>query len=117
MTDLIRLEDALSVCSAYCPDDDDSCSKAGHDLREMLDQLEALPLIRSTYKRHGHWIKYVQFYDTICKEVPMAECSDCRFVATQENLYNVSENGKELPDFCPCCGADMREDMKCSESS
>ena len=28
-TDLIRLEDALSVCSAYCPDDDGSCSKAG----------------------------------------------------------------------------------------
>ena len=114
-TDLVKLEDVLVVCSVYCPDDDGTCSKAGHDLREMLDESEALHLIRYTSRRHGHWIKYVQFYDTVCTDVPMAECSDCRYITTQENLHNVSENGKELPDFCPCCGADMREDLKYRE--
>ena len=53
---LIKLEDALAVCSAYCSDDDGSCSKAGHDLREMLDDLESLPTIDINEKR-ARWIK------------------------------------------------------------
>lgn len=44
----LRLIDAnkvLDIVMAYCPDDDGSCSKAGVDLREMLDEIEALPEI------------------------------------------------------------------------
>lgn len=78
--------------------------------------IDRAPTVEAKPVRHGHWIKYVQFYDTVCTEVPMAECSDCRYITTQENLHNVSENGKELPDFCPCCGADMREELKYCES-
>lgn len=50
---LINLSEALDVCSAYCPDDDGTCSKAGEDLRDMLDELESL----QTYKQEQDWIK------------------------------------------------------------
>ena len=50
---LIKLSEALGVCLAYCPDDDGTCSKAGEDLRNMLDELESL----QTYKQEQDWIK------------------------------------------------------------
>lgn len=43
MDDLIRRQDAIELAMQYCPDDDGSCSKAGADIREMLDKLEDLP--------------------------------------------------------------------------
>lgn len=39
----INREDVLDIASQYCADDDGSCSKADVDLREMLDEIEALP--------------------------------------------------------------------------
>ncbi len=43
MPELIDRQAALEIVMSYCPDDDGCCSKAGHDLREMLDEIEALP--------------------------------------------------------------------------
>lgn len=43
MTEYISREDILDIASQYCTDDDGSCSKADVDLREMLDEIEALP--------------------------------------------------------------------------
>lgn len=45
MSDLIDKQSVLEIAMRYCPDDDGSCSKAGNDLREMLDEIEALPTI------------------------------------------------------------------------
>lgn len=42
-TDLISREAALNIAFKYCPDDDGTCSEAGADLRNMLDELENLP--------------------------------------------------------------------------
>ena len=36
-------QDAIDIAMQYCPDDDGSCSKAGNDIREMLDELEDMP--------------------------------------------------------------------------
>lgn len=36
----ISVETAVALAMQYCPDDDGVCSKAGHDLRELLDDLE-----------------------------------------------------------------------------
>lgn len=99
MTDLIRLEDALSVCSAYCPDDYGSCSKSGHDLREMLDELEALPTIEADPVRHGRWILEREPDGTpYC-----LHCSECDpdFAV----MYNVVAT-----NYCPDCGAKMETD-------
>lgn len=41
--DLISLGAVLEIVMQYCPDDDGSCTKAGVDLREMLDEIENLP--------------------------------------------------------------------------
>lgn len=45
MPELIDRQAALEIAMSYCPDDDGCCSKAGHDLREMLDEIEALPIV------------------------------------------------------------------------
>lgn len=39
------LDAAAELAMQYCPDDDGSCSKAGADLRELLDEIETLPTI------------------------------------------------------------------------
>lgn len=41
---LIEESKVLDIVSAWCPDDDGSVSKVG-DLREILDEIEALPTI------------------------------------------------------------------------
>lgn len=42
-TDTISRQAAIDITLQYCPDDDGVCSKAGHDPREMLDEIEQLP--------------------------------------------------------------------------
>ena len=49
MPELIDRKAALEIVMSYCPDDDGCCSKAGHDLREMLDEIEALPEIEAIW--------------------------------------------------------------------
>lgn len=39
------LDAAVELAMQYCPDDDGACSKAGSDLRELLDEIEGLPTI------------------------------------------------------------------------
>ena len=39
------LDAALELVMQYCPDDDGTYSKAGVDLRELLDEIESLPTI------------------------------------------------------------------------
>lgn len=50
MTDYIKREDdyiyrldALEAAARYCADDDGSCSNPNADLRELLDDIEAIP--------------------------------------------------------------------------
>ena len=44
---LVELDKVLDIAIQYCPDDDGSCSKADADLRDMLDEIEALPQFES----------------------------------------------------------------------
>lgn len=39
----ISVETAIALAMQYCPDNDGVCSKSGHDLRELLDDLENAP--------------------------------------------------------------------------
>ena len=41
--DTISRAAAIDIAMQYCPDDDGSCTKAGVDTREMLDELEDMP--------------------------------------------------------------------------
>ena len=42
-TEYISLDEVIEIATSYCPDDDGTCEKAGTDLREMLDEIEAIP--------------------------------------------------------------------------
>lgn len=39
------LDAAVELAMQYCHDDDGTCSKAGADLRELLDEIESLPTV------------------------------------------------------------------------
>ena len=41
--DVISRQAAIELAMQYCPDDDGTCSKADEDIRNLLDELEALP--------------------------------------------------------------------------
>ena len=97
----IEREAAVSVAMQFCPDDDGVCSKADADLREMLDEIEAIPAADVVPARHGRWIISRTDrawngaeYPTHCK------CNQC---------------GREIPyldmdAYCPKCGALMDKD-------
>lgn len=111
MLELIDKQAVLDIAMSYCPDDDGCCSKAGHDLREMLDEIEALPIVHIddmafniqneiqaekpsrtveiTFVRHGRWIP--------TKQKGYYECSACRY----EQTSNPAQR------FCSYCGARM----------
>lgn len=82
---LIDADKVLNIVVAYCPDDDGSCSKAGADLREMLDEIEALPEIDAE---------------------PIVRCENCEFVDTLECPLNYIDHQRLIfsnrsPDwFC-----------------
>ena len=57
MSEFVKLDDVLAIAMQYCPDDDGTCSKAGQDLREMLDEIENLPTV----------------------QVDVIHCRDCRY--------------------------------------
>ena len=42
---LIDADAVIDLVMQYCPDDDGMCSKAGADLRELLDEIENLPTV------------------------------------------------------------------------
>lgn len=41
----IDADAVIDIAMQYCPDDDGSCSKAGVDIREMIDEIECLPTV------------------------------------------------------------------------
>ena len=42
---LIDADAVIDLVMQYCPDDDGVCSKAGADLRELLDEIENMPTV------------------------------------------------------------------------
>lgn len=94
MAEYISREDVLDIVSQYCADDDGSCSKADVDLREMLDEIEALPTADVQPVKRGEWDGYV-----------CSECNECADYFISGDFYF-----DEKPNFCPNCGARMDGD-------
>lgn len=132
MPELIDRQEALDIAMSYCPDDGRNraskygrCSKAGHDLREMLDEIEELPIVHIddmefniqneiqakkpsrtveiTFVRHGRWI-----YDETIGGMKHYYCSSCK-ECDPDNKCFADENQILWFSFCPKCGADMRD--------
>lgn len=94
MMELIDRQAALEVAMKYCTDDDGSCSKAGCDIREMLDEIEALPTIEAEPKQHAHWVN-----DTFCSNCNQFPIYQGRPISNQELTKYFS--------YCPHCGRKM----------
>lgn len=92
MPELIDRQKVLEIAMSYCPDDDGCCSKAGHDIREMLDEIEALPTIEPGVRR-GRWKK----------KNGVIYCTNCKKSRWSES-FELMLRGF---DFCPKCGARM----------
>ena len=96
MADYIERQAALELAMAYAPDDDGSCSKAGEDIRNLLDELESIPPADVRPVVRAEWIK---------PDDDEMYCSACHL-------------GMELftPGlffrFCPFCGAQMGGDAE-----
>ena len=124
MPELIDKQAALDIAMSYCPDDDGCCSKAGHDLREMLDEIEALPIVHIddmtfeiqneiqaakpsrtveiTFVRHGRWIEAAKHRDENGTILTDYECSEC-FAMLKDSYPEEIEDER----FCYNCGARM----------
>lgn len=111
MPELIDRDAALKLAyHNYYPSIDHLCCSVKC---ATYDELEALPTIEPEVRR-GRWIAVSSF--DACggdEEAWMAHgnpiayhyCSECK------NEAYLNEEGKEiLSDYCPFCGADMRED-------
>lgn len=99
MAEYISREDILDIASQYCTDDDGSCSKADVDLREMLDEIEALPSADVQPVKHGRWIGIYEYCEALDLRPSGLEayywCSEC------------DKAEKKTSNFCPNCGARM----------
>lgn len=95
-TDAISRQAAIELATQYCPDDDGTCSKADEDIRNLLDELEALPSAQPERKK-GKWVTYDgDWFKTMFK------CSECGA------MIDIDEKDRNF--FCYHCGADMRGD-------
>ena len=45
MKEYVSLQTVLDIVMQYCPDDDGSCMKVDRDIRDLLDEIEALPIV------------------------------------------------------------------------
>ena len=102
MDDFISRAEAVALAMQYCPDDDGVCSKAGHDLRELVDDLENAPPadVRSVVycKDCIHWKtypsptgdkKYCSVFDWINSSTGMDYCSFAE--KRQEDMREATE--------------------------
>lgn len=91
--DLISRQAALDIALKYCPDDDGTCSEAGSDMRNMLDEIEALPPAEPKRMR-ATWISMVELQEGQITWLDY-KCSNCSH-----------HRGKPM-NYCEVCGAKM----------
>ena len=98
MGDLISRKAVLEIVMQYCPDDDGSCSKACADMREMLDEIEALAAVDA---------------------VEVVRCKDCEFATDIGTDYLVCGGWGFSTDHNGCCyrGAKMNKEEPENETA
>ena len=89
---LIDGDEVLNIIAKYCPDDDGTCSCAGEDLRELLDEIEAIPTVEAEPIKYGYW----EWVDGSPDNYDL-KCTVCG---------GVQDSG--FWERCPYCGAKMK---------
>ena len=73
------------------------CAVNGVGIDGIVDALKQLPPIQP---KRGRW--------EMGKDERFVECSECGLMTTRNELRGIAVFGKNEPNFCPNCGADMR---------
>ena len=68
--------------------------------RALLKALAAIPTVDVVERKHGEWIEY---------NYPGAECVYCSKCKEEYYPDDLLLGRNDYPNFCPNCGADMRE--------
>ena len=95
MSDLIDREDAIDAINAYLGLS--AVSRTIQNMTSIQEILENLPSAEP--RKKGRWIEHHEPYSWM--GYAYWSCSKCNFGEKEEN--------KERSNFCPNCGADMRE--------
>ena len=74
MPELIDKQAALDIAMSYCPDNDGCYSKAGHDIREMIDEIEALPAIEMEMQHGTTLFEAIGYIKVLCDSVSDQPC-------------------------------------------
>lgn len=123
MKEYVSLQTVLDIVMQYCPDDDGSCSKAGVDLREMLDEIEALPIVElqtikdvvvPNLEKHNIKRAYPDMTDsevaayilgfTEHEKLNLGHCYIDNEGYERCSVCNEHETGMRYFLFCPRCG-------------
>lgn len=87
-SDLISRQAALGIAFKYCPDDDGTCSEAGTDLRDMIDELENLPPAQPEIIR----------------------CKDCKYYNSEEKeCLDLLGHGRRWEEYDFCSYAERKQ--------
>ena len=97
----IEREAALDIAVEWCPDDDGSVGKTG-DLREMLDELEAMPAADVVEVKHGRWV----LSDNAMSMWNVWVCSECGY-RRKEGWMHTEDGKKPTAQYCENCMAKM----------
>ena len=103
MDNYVSLNKILNIVMQYCPDDDGSCSKANVDLREMLDEIEAIEIEDVKPVKYAEWIKDDDTGELICSRCYSGKPTKC--VCTSAVEHKLANH--EIR-YCYFCGAKMR---------
>jgi hypothetical protein len=101
MKEYIEREAALDIVTEWCPDDDGSVGKTG-DLRDMLDELEAIPTADVVEVRHGEWV----LFDNAFSSWNVWVCSECGY-RRKEGWMHTEAGKKPNAQYCEHCMAKM----------
>ena len=72
--DCVSRAAVINIAMQYCPDDDGSCSRADVDMREMLDEIEALPDVPQEMTAGDYLRASYRIHNSVrsCEECPLS---------------------------------------------
>ena len=123
MKEYVSLQTVLDIVMQYCPDDEGSCTKVDRDIRDLLDEIEALPIVElqtikdvvvPNLEKHNIKRAYPDMTDsevtayilgfTEHEKLNFGHCYIDNEGYERCSVCNEHETGMRYFTFCPRCG-------------
>ncbi len=99
-TDCISRQAAINaIDECYCGGED-SCGEPWIYKENAVEAIQMIEPILPAEPKKGRWEMGI--------DERFVECSECGLMTTRNELRGLAVFGKNEPNFCPNCGADMR---------